>query len=252
MPSAKSRSVKARSSSWALIPSRARGMARSSGRIAASSLTRFQTCPAREGGRVGVVELCVAFAGTAVGRVGTSQHCAIGRRAPRLRRLTSAAFFSSLSWNSTSSRRAARSRSSMRSRSICSRTACTTGKCPSHLIPQRDRAWPMSSSTQQVLRGVEELLMFVLAVQFDEAVREVLEGRGRGERAVDERAAAALRRDLAPHDQIRCRLRSRRCASTVARSSPVRMRSGWRGRRAAARRLRRGWTCRRRFRRSGC
>ena len=55
---------------------------------------------------------------------------------------------------------------------------------------------------RQVLRRIEQLLMLVLAVKLDEAIREILErGRGR-ERAVDERAAAALRRDLAPDDQL--------------------------------------------------
>ena len=44
--------------------------------------------------------------------------------------------------------------------------------------------------------------MFVLAVQFDEPIRQVFEGRGGGQRAVDECAAPALRGDLAPDDQL--------------------------------------------------
>ena len=55
---------------------------------------------------------------------------------------------------------------------------------------------------RQVLRRVEQLLVFVLAVELDEAVGKILERRGRGERAVDEGAAAALRGDLATDDQL--------------------------------------------------
>ncbi len=44
--------------------------------------------------------------------------------------------------------------------------------------------------------------MLVLAVQFDQSVRQVLERGGRCQRAVDEGAAAALRGDLAAHNQL--------------------------------------------------
>ena len=45
-----------------------------------------------------------------------------------------------------------------------------------------------------MLVGIEELLVLVLTVEFDEPVREVLERRGRCERPVDEGAAPALAR----------------------------------------------------------
>ena len=55
---------------------------------------------------------------------------------------------------------------------------------------------------RQVLRRIEKLLMFVLAMQLDETIREIFErGRG-GKRAVDERPASTLRRDLAANDQL--------------------------------------------------
>ena len=53
-----------------------------------------------------------------------------------------------------------------------------------------------------MLRRIEQLLMFVLPVQLDEPVRQILERRRGRERAVDERAAPALRRDLAANDQL--------------------------------------------------
>ena len=90
----------------------------------------------------------------------------------------------------------------MRSRSICWRTACTRANARATSSLSGTRVRPLVQH-QQVLRRVEELLVFVLAVQFDEAVRQVLEGGRGGERAVDEGAAAALRRDLAAHDRLR-------------------------------------------------
>ena len=44
--------------------------------------------------------------------------------------------------------------------------------------------------------------MLMLAVQLDEAVRQFLQRAGRRERAVDEGAAPALRRDLAADEQL--------------------------------------------------
>ena len=44
--------------------------------------------------------------------------------------------------------------------------------------------------------------MFVLAVQLDEAVGEILERRRGGQGAVDEGAAPALAGQLAPHDDL--------------------------------------------------
>ncbi len=53
------------------------------------------------------------------------------------------------------------------------------------------------------VRGrIEQRLVLVLTVQFDEARREILQRTGRRERAVDERAAASLRRDLAADQQF--------------------------------------------------
>jgi vacuolar-type H+-ATPase catalytic subunit A/Vma1 len=50
--------------------------------------------------------------------------------------------------------------------------------------------------------GVEEYLVFVLAVQFQQAVREIPQRPRSGERPVDEGAAAALGRHLAAHDDL--------------------------------------------------
>ena len=51
-------------------------------------------------------------------------------------------------------------------------------------------------------RGVEQRLVLVLPVQFDQARREVLQRAGGDEDPVDERAAAALSRDLATDQQL--------------------------------------------------
>ena len=53
-----------------------------------------------------------------------------------------------------------------------------------------------------MLLRIEQLLVFVLAVQLHQPIGEVLERAGGGERARDEGAASALRRDLAPHDDL--------------------------------------------------
>ena len=53
-----------------------------------------------------------------------------------------------------------------------------------------------------MLGGIEQRLVFVLAVQVDELAPEFPQRRRRGERVVDERAAAALRRDLPSHDHL--------------------------------------------------
>ena len=87
----------------------------------------------------------------------------------------------------------------MRRRSSCSRKAHT-----------RERLADLRASVEsgprieqrEVLRGIEKLLMFVLAVQLNEAIRQILECGGGGECAGDEGARAALRGDLAPHDQL--------------------------------------------------
>ena len=53
------------------------------------------------------------------------------------------------------------------------------------------------------MRGrIEQGLVFVLAVQLDQAGRQILQRTGVHQRAVDERAAPALRRDLTPHQQL--------------------------------------------------
>jgi hypothetical protein len=51
-------------------------------------------------------------------------------------------------------------------------------------------------------RGIEQRLMFVLAMELDEPARELLESTGSGERAVDERTAAPLHRDLSSDEQL--------------------------------------------------
>ena len=55
---------------------------------------------------------------------------------------------------------------------------------------------------QQVLGRIEQLLVLVLAVQFDQAVGQVLQGAGGGQGPVDEGPTAALRGDLAPDDDL--------------------------------------------------
>ena len=53
------------------------------------------------------------------------------------------------------------------------------------------------------MRGrIEQRVMFVLAVELDEARREIAQRGRRRERAVDERAAATLRRDFAAHEHV--------------------------------------------------
>ena len=55
---------------------------------------------------------------------------------------------------------------------------------------------------RQMRQRIEQCLMFVLPVQFDEALREVAECARRGECAVDERSAASLAGDLAADDEL--------------------------------------------------
>ena len=54
----------------------------------------------------------------------------------------------------------------------------------------------------EMRRGIEQCLMFVLAVQLDEARRQILQRAGRRQLAVDEGAAATLRGDFAAHQQL--------------------------------------------------
>ena len=98
---------------------------------------------------------------------------------------------------------------------------------------------------------VEQDLMLVLAVQVDQDARQIAERGAGGQRAVDEGAAAALRRDLAPEDDFLARpacRRSPRWPPCLRRSGRGRPR---RARRPAGRRRRPGWTCPRRSPRSG-
>ena len=55
---------------------------------------------------------------------------------------------------------------------------------------------------RQVLARIEQLLVFVLAMQFDQPVGEVLECAGGGQRSGDEGPAAALRGDFAADDDL--------------------------------------------------
>ena len=54
----------------------------------------------------------------------------------------------------------------------------------------------------EVSRRVEQHLMFVLTMEIDERARQLAERDVGDERAVDERAAPALRRDLTPDDDF--------------------------------------------------
>ena len=51
-------------------------------------------------------------------------------------------------------------------------------------------------------RGIEQRLMLVLTVELDQAVGQILQRAGRGQRAVDEGPAPSLRGDLAAHQQL--------------------------------------------------
>jgi hypothetical protein len=51
-------------------------------------------------------------------------------------------------------------------------------------------------------RGVQQRLVFMLAVQLDQAGGQLLQGAGGGQSSVDERPAAPLSGDLAPHEQL--------------------------------------------------
>jgi hypothetical protein len=63
---------------------------------------------------------------------------------------------------------------------------------------------------RQVRQRIEQRLVLVLAVQFDQLVRKVAQRRRGGQRAVDERAAAAGAGQLAPDDDLAaCPERSR-------------------------------------------
>src|SRR4029077_15760789 len=55
---------------------------------------------------------------------------------------------------------------------------------------------------REVRGRIEQRLMLVLTVQLDETRRQVLQRTGRGEGAVDEGAAPALRGDLAAHQEL--------------------------------------------------
>src|SRR5215471_20371278 len=54
----------------------------------------------------------------------------------------------------------------------------------------------------KVRRRIEQGLMFVLSVQFDQACRQLTQRGCRRERAIDEGAAPTLRRDFAAHEQL--------------------------------------------------
>ena len=103
---------------------------------------------------------------------------------------------------------------------------------------------------RQMGRGIEQGLVLVLPVQLDQTPGQILERAGRGERAVDEGAAASLGRDFAANQQllpaaVENRFDGRR---VLPRSHEVARRSS---RRAAGRWLRRESTCRRRSHPSG-
>jgi hypothetical protein len=61
---------------------------------------------------------------------------------------------------------------------------------------------PNVSSTGEVRGRVKQRLMLVLAVQLDEPRRQFLQRSGRGQGAVDESAAPALRGDLAAYQEL--------------------------------------------------
>jgi biopolymer transport protein TolQ len=56
---------------------------------------------------------------------------------------------------------------------------------------------------EEVLGGIEQLLVLMLTVQLHQPVGQILQCRRRGEGAIDERSAAPLGGDLAAHDQLR-------------------------------------------------
>ena len=68
---------------------------------------------------------------------------------------------------------------------------------------RHERVEPAEGVDHAEVRGrIEQGLVLVLSVQLDQAIRELLERAGGGERAVDEGAAAPLGGDLAPDEQL--------------------------------------------------
>ena len=183
------------------MPSRASRYGANRGSIAASSPTRFQTWPSAAERRVfGVVQLRVALAAQPLNGVGAAQQLAIGGERLVLARLQVGLLqFAQLELDEIETRR----------------PLAVVHPQPIELLAQAAhrrerarhlRAWRLEArpriQQREMLGGIEQLLMFVLAVQLDQPIRQILERRGGGQRAVDEGAAAALRGDLAAHDQL--------------------------------------------------
>ncbi len=159
----------------------------------------------------------------------------------------SAAFVSSPNWNSTSSRRAARSRLSMRRRSSWSRSLSNNGERVRHPLLALGEACPRVEHRKMLL-GIEKLLVLVLAVQLDEACERSLS-------AAAVASAPPMKARLRP-----CAVISRRttsspfgrqfengfnCGEFLASSDQI---GGGAAAQQAGRRLRREWIFRRRFR----
>ena len=171
------------------------------------------------------------------------------RPAPRPRRAAARPCSISASWNARNSARAP-----SRGRRSREPVALVAQPLPRARTPTRPaRARPSrpanASSRSRCAAGSSSAWCSCWPCRSTSAPRSFAQRRARRERAVDERAAAALRGDLAADDQLAAvrRLEDRLDGRGVL-AGPDEV-GARRGRRPAGRRRRRGWTCRRRFRR---
>ena len=174
MLSAKSRSVNARSSSCALMPSRASRYGANRGSIAASSPTRFQTRPRLASTASSrLVELRVALAAQPLN---ACRRCAAPDASAASSRPRPAA--GAPSATRPAGTRPARAGRRARGRP-CAGDRAARAAPRTALERRRDAILPRRQARpgveqRQVLLGIEQLLMLVLPVELDEPVRQVL------------------------------------------------------------------------------
>ena len=210
MPSPKSRSVNASSSSCALMPSRLLEVGHEPRVECPPAPPPVSTHgPAGQHRVLVVVQLGVAFLAEPLDAIGAAQDLPFARRALRPLRLERGLLeLAQLELHELEPRRAL---AAVHAEPVELLAECAAlGQMPQRRCVAERSSLPKASSTGRCCAGIEQLLVLVLPVELDQPVRQVLERRRGGQRAVDEGAAPALRRDFAANDQLRCCRRLRR------------------------------------------